>query len=72
MGSYALPDWKAAGIWTALAWAANVFFFWAEYDDYRREKHNYEGWKEEMRYLQGEDLPKSWNQRMSMLRRPRE
>ena len=71
LGSSELPHWAGAAIWTAPAWTLNLFFFWSEYDDYRRERRNYEGWKAEMRHLLGEDLPKSWHQRVDQLRKPK-
>lgn len=63
------PDWIYGLTWTSPSWAFNVFFLWAEYDDYRREKLNYEGWKREMRYMSGADLPKNWKHRIDELRK---
>ena len=37
--------------WFAPFWAVNVLFFWAERDNYLRERRNYLGWHEEMRAL---------------------
>lgn len=64
-------DWETALIWTSPSWAFNLFFLWAEYDDYKREKRNYDGWNEEMKYLFGDTAPKSWHYRVNQLRRPK-
>lgn len=64
-------NWTGALVWSSPSWVFNVFFVWAEYMDYRREKNNYDGWNEEMRYLDEEETPKTWAQRVNQLRRPR-
>jgi len=72
MGSSTYPYWTGSAQWTWPVWLLNAFFFWAEYDDYRRERRNYDGWNYEIRQLMGEDLPKSWRQRVNQLRKPRD
>ena len=71
LGNQIQLDWIGAILWTSPSWVFNAFFVWAEYVDYRREKNNYDGWNAEMRYLEEDDMPKSWTHRVNQLRRPK-
>ena len=52
----------------------NIFFFWSERDTYKREKRNFDGWHEEMKYLlDPRDEKVRWVENLasiSMKRRP--
>lgn len=40
-------------LWCIPSFFLNMFFFWAEYDIYKREQYNYSGWKHEMGFYMG-------------------
>lgn len=66
-GKYQAPEMVAA-LWMIPVFFLNVFFFWAEYDDYKREKHNYMSWVEETEEAKNYSLRKHWKLRFNQIR----
>lgn len=49
----------------------NIFFFWAEWKIYKRDRRNFDGWREEVDAFLQPSGKNRWGERLQAVQRPR-
>lgn len=66
---YGLQAADASFYWLTPTITMNIFFFWAEWSIYMREKRNFDGWRQEMEVLLQPSRKNIWEERLRAVQR---